>query len=228
MKGRLVGLSLVLCSVTPAPGATISDKLPACLSLNQASSIEASVMKGSPGTTELLARLAYAEGRSTGFPEDPLVYQGIAWGVTNRVRLGEASPQMRRRYGDGLRGVIFRKGQFNPALSPRSPYSADFLCPKHDSSWRRAIAAATTALRGAGNPFIQTDWERAHGLSLVVNFYYPASTQAKGPLAPWEASAELGLIGPVAIDGGLLQPERIRFYRLRQPPGDLAGRPPGE
>ncbi len=128
---------------------------------------------------------------------------------------------MRRLYADGVSGVIFRKGQFNPAVSPRSPYSGDFLCPRDATTWGLTVAAATRAVQGRGNPFIQSDWERARGLSLVVNFYYPASTQAKGPLAPWEGSPSLQFIGPVPMDGGVLEPGRIRFYRLTQPPGDL-------
>ncbi|MEI2780996.1 MAG: hypothetical protein V9H25_06920 [Candidatus Competibacter sp.] len=88
-------------------------------------------------------------------------YQAIAWGVMNRVRLGEASSAMRRRYGDGVAGVIFRKGQFNPAVSPRSPFSRDFLCPQDSARWGLAMEAAQIALRGRDNPFIQTAWERA-------------------------------------------------------------------
>jgi len=40
-----------------------------------------------PGDEELLARLVYAEARSTGFADDPRVARGIAWGAINRVRL---------------------------------------------------------------------------------------------------------------------------------------------
>ena len=106
------------------------------------------------------------------------MYQAIAWGTMNRVRLGEASAAMRQRYGAGVSGVIFKRGQFNPALSVRSPFSRDFLCPRDPTSWRQALDAARIALQGQDNPFIQTDWERRHGLSLVVNFYYPRSAQA--------------------------------------------------
>jgi hypothetical protein len=149
------------------------------------------------------------------------VYEAIAWGVMNRVRLGERSPTMRRRYGDGIAGVVFRKGQFNPALSARSRFSREFLCPSDLGSWQLAEAGAAAALRGVGNPFVQTEWERSHDVALVVNFYYPASEQARGPTAPWEGDAALRFIGDLTLAGGVLPAERVRFYRLVAPPGDI-------
>jgi hypothetical protein len=143
----------------------------------------------------------------------------------NRVRLGERSPTMRRRYGDGLAGVIFRKGQFNPAVSPRSQFSQEMLCPTDARTWALAEAAAEVALSGDDNPFVQTEWERRHGLSLVVNFYYPDSVQARGPLAPWEGNGGVRFVGDLALPGGILPPDRIRFYRLTAPPGDIAPGP---
>jgi len=55
----------------------------------------------------------------------------------------------------------------------------------------------------------------------VVNFYYPKSIQAEGPLPPWEGSKALAFIGYAQIEGRPLAAERIRFYRLTCPPGDL-------
>jgi len=199
--------------------------LPACLAVTDGETIEAAVRRHGPSSRELLSRLAHAEGRSTGHPTDPLVYEAIAWGVMNRVRLGERSPTMRRRYGDGLAGVIFRKGQFNPAVSPRSRFSREMLCPTDARTWAMAEAAAEVALAGDDNPFVQTEWERRHGLSLVVNFYYPDSVQARGPLAPWEGDGGLRFIGDLVLAGGILPPNRIRFYRLTVPPGDIAPGP---
>jgi len=161
-----------------------------------------------------------AVGACLRFADDHRVYQGIAWGVMNRVRLSEISATARRQYGGGVAGVIFKPQQFNPAVSLRSPFSKDFLCPQDPTRWRLAVEAARAALRGQDNPFIQTPWERRHGRSLVVNFYYPHSSQARGPLAPWEGSRALRFIGNPS-SGNLPPAERIRFYRLAQPPGDL-------
>jgi len=213
------GLGLLISLAVPSIGAAA---LPACLALAQGETIEAVVRRQDPPARELLARLAHAEGRSTGHPDDPLVYRGIAWGVMNRVRLGERSPTMRRRYGDGLAGVIFRQGQFNPAVSSRSRFSREMLCPTDARTWAMAEAAAEVALAGDDNPFVQTEWERRHGLSLVVNFYYPDSVQARGPLAPWEGDAGVRFVGDLALAGGILPASRIRFYRLTAPPGDIA------
>lgn len=201
-------------------GTAAAADLPACLTRTADETTRAAVMKVRPGDEELLARLAYAEGRSTGFADDPRVYRGIAWGVMNRVRLSEISPTARRQYGSGIAGVIFQPGQFNPAVSPRSPFSRDFLCPQDSARWWLAADAARAALLGRNNPLIQTPWEQRRGLSLVVNFYYPRSPQARGPLAPWESSRALRFIGDPPSDSGLPPAERIRFYRLAQPPGE--------
>ncbi len=201
---------------------TAGADLPTCLATTEGATIEAVVRRHAPMDQELLARLAHAEGRSTGHPNDPLVYEGIAWGVMNRVRLAERSPTLRRRYGTGLAGVVFRKGQFNPAVSSRSRFSRELLCPSDPATWRLADEAAARALRGQDNPFVQTGWERQHGLSLVVNFYYPGSEQAKGPHAPWEGDAGLRFVGDVRFATGVLPAEAIRFYRLTAPPRDVA------
>jgi hypothetical protein len=175
----------------------------------------------SVGDTELLARLVYAEATSTGSPTDPLVHKGIAWGAMNRVRLAAVSASSARSYGTGVRGVIFKSGQFNPAVSARSPFAAEFLCPQDEARWALADHAAAEAIAGEGNPFLSTDWERAYGLSLVVNFYYPASIQARGPLAPWESSGVVTFLGDVATAQGTIEAAKVRFYRLKVPPYDV-------
>jgi hypothetical protein len=201
-------------------GTSIAADLPACLTRAAGETTHTAIMKTGSADQELLARLAYAEGRSTGFADDPRVYQGIAWGVMNRVRLSEISAAARRQYGSGIAGVVFQPRQFNPAVSLRSPFSKDFLCPQDPARWRLAVDAAGVALRGQNNPLIQTPWERRYGRSLVVNFYYPQSSQARGSLAPWEGSRALRFIGDPPPGSGLPPAERIRFYRLAQPPNE--------
>ena len=221
MSGALKNVVRTLFLLLLSSGAAYAEDVPACLSSDPKASVESIVTAQNISDQELLSRLVYAEGLSTGFADDQMVYEAIAWGVMNRVRLGESSPGMRRAYGKGTHGVIFKKGQFNPAVSKRSPFSKAFLCPDHARHWRMAKEAARKANKGQRNPFIQTPWEKRYNLSLVVNFYYPQSIQAKGKLAPWESNKALTFIGDSMIDGKALPADRIRFYRLNYPPNDL-------
>ncbi len=212
-------LIILLCLSTAVCG--LAAGVPKCLSREPSDSVEFVAAKAKLSQKELLARLVYAEALSTGIGDNPLVHEAIAWGVMNRVRLAERSESMKKSYGSGVVGVMFRKGQFNPAVSPRSPFSRDFLCPKEHTLWKLAVTAAGKALAGERNPFIQTPWEQENHLSLVVNFYYPKSIQAKGPHPSWEGGGGLEFIGDVPIGDKLLPAEHIRFYRLAHPPADL-------
>ena len=194
---------------------------PRCLARDPSDTVEYVAAKAKLSPAELLARLVYAEALSTGIGDDPLVHEAIAWGVMNRVRLAERSESAKRSYGSGIRGVVFKKGQFNPAVSPRSPFSKDFLCPKERALWQMAVEAAGKAMAGGRNPFIQTPLEQDNGLSLVVNFYYPKSIQADGIHAPWEGGGGLEFIGDIMIGDKMLPAEHVRFYRLARPPADL-------
>ena len=213
-------LVIGLLCLAPSLGAAVAD-VPKCLTRDASDSIEFVAAKAKLSQKELLARLVYAEALSTGFGDAPLMHEAIAWGVMNRVRLAARSESMKKSYGSDIRGVVFRKGQFNPAVSTRSPFSRDFLCPKERTLWRLALEAAGKAMAGEKNPLIQTPWEQEHNLSLVVNFYYPKSVQAKGPYPPWEGSGGLEFIGDVMIGDKMLPAEHIRFYRLARPPADL-------
>jgi len=216
---------LPMGSLSPRADNEAPPPLPSCLSRATGETTQAALMKIHPGEEELLARLTYAEATSTGFADGPRVYGSIAWGVMNRVRLGAVSATARRQYGSGVAGVIFKPQQFNPAVSRKSPFSRDFLCPQDENRWPLAVNAARQALRGQDNPFIQTPWERQRGRSLVVNFYYPRSIQARGPLAPWEDNRALRFIGDPPPGSPLPPADRVRFYRLAQPPGDLVDLP---
>ena len=214
-----IGVIGLLC-LAFALSAAAAD-VPKCLPRDPSDSIEFVAAKARLSQKELLARLVYAEALSTGIGDDPLVHEAIAWGVMNRVRLAERSESMKKSYGSGIRGVIFKKGQFNPAVSPKSAFSKDFLCPKERTLWLLASAAAGKAMAGKKNPFIQTPWEQENNLSLVVNFYYPKSIQAKGSYPPWEDGGSLEFIGDVRIGDKLLPAEHVRFYRLARTPADL-------
>jgi hypothetical protein len=209
----------LLCLIPALCGAAAD--VPKCLARDASDSVEFLAAKAKLSPKELLARLVYAEALSTGIGDDPLVHEAIAWGVMNRVRLAERSESMKRSYGSGIRGVVFKKGQFNPAVSLKSPFSKDFMCPKERAIWRLSLEAAGKAMAGEKNPFIQTSWEQENHLSLVVNFYYPKSIQAEGPYPPWENGGGLEFIGDVMIGDKMLPAEHIRFYRLARPPADL-------
>ena len=203
----------------------VAAPLPECVEKAEGQTTEQALRSASTDERELLARLTYAESISTEHRDDPLVYKGIAWGTMNRVRLGVHSKSAAGRYGKGVWGVVFQPGQFNPAVSQRSRFSRLFLCPTDQASWDMAQAAADEALQGERNPFLQTDWEKEVGASLVVNFYYPDSTQAKGPLAPWENDGNLVFTGPVPTPDGMIDPAKVRFYRLRKIPKDFLRNP---
>jgi len=218
MLQHIAGIIILLLSTS---NISCAEALPACLSPNSGTSTESLIAFHSISDQELLTRLVYAESLSTGFGDDHLVYDSIAWGVMNRVRLGERSRSMQRAYGLGIHGVIFKKGQFNPAISKKSAFSKEFHCPRHAARWNMARKASETSIKGEDNPFIQTPWEKRNGLSLVVNFYYPHSTQAKGRFAPWEGNKSLIFIGDVRFGSNTLPALRIRFYRLKYPPTDV-------
>jgi hypothetical protein len=214
----VVSIIILLLSMS---NISFAEGVPSCLSPNAETNTESLIASHSISDQELLTRLVYAEGMSTGFGDDHLVYDAIAWGVMNRVRLGERSRSMQRAYGLGIRRVIFKKGQFNPAISKTSQFSKEFLCPEHAARWNMARNASETAIKGNCNPFIQTPWEKRNNLALVVNFYYPQSSQAKGRFAPWEGNKSLTFIGDLMLGTKTLPAVRIRFYRLKYPPTDM-------
>lgn len=216
---RILVIVVVFLSMILPVGHVPAAELPACLHLGKSPTVRSVIKANRIADEEVLTRLVYAESSSTGYPGDPAVYEAIAWGVMNRVRLGEAFPSKARIYGKGIRGVIFKEGQFNPAVSKRSRFSREFLCPSDRERWRMAEDAARKALAGSGNPFIEIPWEREHGLSLVTGFYYPHSIQAKSPLAPWEKSRALKFIGDVKVGSTILSGQKVRFYRLTSAPG---------
>ncbi len=218
---KIVPAVVMFLSAFLLPGYLIAGQPPVCLQPDNSSTVESMIEQCGIPEQEVLARLVYAEGISTGYADEPTVYEAIAWGVMNRVRLSEACPSKHVIYGRGIRGVAFKKGQFNPAVSRKSQFSREFLCPSNPAQWRMAEQAARKARAGEGNPFIQTPWEKKYGLSLVVGFYYPQSVQAKSPFAPWEKSKALKFIGDVRIGGEVLPAHKIRFYRLTSPPVDI-------
>lgn len=220
MKKILVAVTVLFSASLPF-GHVTAGELPACLQLGKSPTVQSVIEGNRIAQEEVLTRLVYAESISTGYADDQAVYEAIAWGVMNRVRLSEACPSKERIYGQGIKGVIFKEGQFNPAVSKRSQFSKEFMCPSDPARWHMAEQAARKALAGSGNPFIETLWEKEHGISLVVGFYYPHSIQAKTPLAPWEKNRALKFIGDVKVGDTVLSAQKVRFYRLTYTPRDV-------
>jgi len=169
------------------------------------------------GDLETLTRLVLAEGISTACLEgrESEVFGSIAWGVMNRVLLSEHYPKLARQFGRGVQGVIFKPGQFNPAVSKRSRFAAYFTCPlkapEASRLWPLALQAASQALNSPEkNPFVETAWEKEQGLSLVTHFYYPRSEQATVPPPAWASPKSKTLAKN-------LGPGCVQFFRVPKP-----------
>ncbi len=181
---------------------------------------------------ELLTRLVFTEGISTNYKNTKVckhshteIFEAIAWGVMNRVRLANASEKCKQKYGSGIKGVIFKTGQFNPSFSKHSRFAKLFLCPKLQKKnwvelWATALAAAQKAISFPElNPFLQTEWEREHHISLVSHFYYPSSRQARGKRPMWvdTSKKKTTQIKNLSIDGRKVDDRCISFFRLEKP-----------
>lgn len=166
---------------------------------------------------ELLGRLVLAEGTSSGVAENAQcephwreIYQAIAWGV--RARLAHGG------YGKGLRGVIFKPGQFRPAISERSRFASLFLCPDPSPRWREVLKLVHEVVRApiTASPFLQDAGaqaaERSSGVSRVNQFYYPLSSQATAQPPAW-AQKHTQRVRGLKVGGRLIPDECIWFYR---------------
>ncbi|HQJ09917.1 MAG TPA: cell wall hydrolase, partial [Deltaproteobacteria bacterium] len=218
MKKTLAAVAVLFCMSLPLENA-IAGELPACLHLGKSPTVRSVIEAGRIAEEEVLARLVYAESLSTGYADDQAVYEAIAWGVMNRVRLSRAFPSKARIYGSGIKGVIFKEGQFNPAVSKRSRFSKEFLCPSDKARWRMAELAALKALAGSGNPFIETPWEKEHGLSLPPGSRGILLSWAGGSLSRLDEAIERvsvfseGRTLTTAELAGLLHPSRQSLRR---------------
>ncbi len=94
------------------------------------------------------------------------------------------------KYVKRIKGVIFQKNQFNPAISEKSPYSVYFRCPNKAPNFQEHWKWATLAMRTAvdnpmDSPFIKSKWEKKNSIPLVSHFYYPLSKQASKTPPDW-------------------------------------------
>jgi hypothetical protein len=180
---------------------------------------------------ELLTRLIFAEGLSTNFSsheeckeKGPEIFEAIAWGVMSRVRMGEYSEKWSKKYGKGIKGVIFKKNQFNPAISKRSKYSHFFMCPQKSDDWKKfwgwAKIASTTVIQNPHkSPFIESKWEKKKLISTVSHFYYPLSKQATKSPPKWANKKKHGskLVYDLNINLKRIPEKCIMFFRHEKP-----------
>lgn len=191
------------------------DTTPACLNRLKDESNEEIVQREKLSDFEVLARLVFAEGISTNLKKcakyEGSIFSALAWGVQNRVALADANPRYARQFGLGLHGVIFKKAQFNPAVSKKSSYSRLFLCPTEHTQWKKfwelSKKAADQALSTPHlNPLPKS----------VTHFYYPQSSQATQPPVLWadlsKSAAQKAYMKDVKIGGTRYSNECLQFF----------------
>lgn len=197
---------------------------PACLQRKGDESNEELIRQHKLTDFEVLARLVFAEGISTNLEKcgkyGSSLFESLAWGVENRVALAKASPAYAKMFGTGIQGVIFKKAQFNPAVSKKSSYSKLFLCPTEHADWKKywaySAAAADKVLQNPKqNPFLKTGPQK-QGVSAVTHFYYPHSSQATQPPVAWadlnKEAAKKAYVKAVSIDGHAYSNECVQFF----------------
>ncbi|MEK2646181.1 hypothetical protein [Bdellovibrio sp. BCCA] len=196
---------------------------PECFKRQGDESNEVIVDKNKLTDFEILARLSFAESISTNMEKcekyGEAVFESIAWGVHNRVELAKNNPKWEKSFGKGYRGVIFKKAQFNPAVSKKSTYSKLFLGPTEHPLWKEYWKHATEAANKVvtspnENPFLKGP--KTSGVSAVTHFYYPQSTQATNPPVEWadltKTKAKNAYVKDVSISGTKFSNECVQFF----------------
>lgn len=109
---------------------------------------------------EIQARLVFAESLATQpecitGPQRTAIPQGIAWVLANRVR------DEKKRYGTGVRDVVFRKAQFRSSFGGCDVATrAHLLCPSKAGDgwqdlWKSSVQAVQAAQANENNPMPQ-------------------------------------------------------------------------
>lgn len=197
---------------------------PACLVRQKDESNEEIILAEKMTEFETLARLVFAEGISTNLIKcekyGASLFESLAWGVENRVALAKTSTRYAKMFGSGIHGVVFKKGQFNPAVSKKSSYSKLFLCPSQHPDWKKYWALATQAADKVvttpqKNPFLKNGPQK-NGVSAVTHFYYPQSTQATQPPVAWAdlsmSAAKKAYVDSIQIEGTRYSNECVQFF----------------
>lgn len=242
-------LSFYLISV----GNALASDVFACIprTPNQSSKEAVEHLEQSQGTKltekDLLTRLVFAETLSTNYFLDPQcdgqgasIAKAIAWGVMNRVRMGNPN-------WNSVRKAAFAPNQFAPAISSKSIFSDLFTCPNllqqdetrmnerikeqknrfenHAKKINREIfyskyipmtfkfakAATEEAFHGGID---KNPFVKSGVPSPVLNFYYPLSDDVKDLNPDWNRCNQP--LDKVDIDGTRLNPHCARFFHQMQ------------
>lgn len=135
---KIVPAVVMFLSAFLLPGYLIAGQPPVCLQPDNSSTVESMIEQCGIPEQEVLARLVYAEGISTGYADEPTVYEAIAWGVMNRVRLSEACPSKHVIYGRGIREWHSRKGNSIRPYPENRSFPGNFCArrTRHNGVWR--------------------------------------------------------------------------------------------
>ncbi|MBX9766439.1 MAG: hypothetical protein K2X47_04130 [Bdellovibrionales bacterium] len=173
---------------------------PICIEASATSSLENQFHSLNIEPSELLARLVWAESESlisgpTALAEKCeaqfVTYaKAIAWTVRARVELAKRNANLKKKFGSDWYGVVFKKDQFNPAVSKKSNFRKFFVCPQKSTRFLkywfavRELADKVTD-KHTLSPLVTTPFERSEGYSLIAHLYYPLSLQATTTPPTW-------------------------------------------
>ena len=221
---------LVISTIASAfPSVSQSEERdPICLESSSAESVESKFLSLNVEDAELLARLTWAETESLlsgpkagACVKNFDVYaKAIAWVVRARVDLARRNARHRKLFGSGWYGVIFKKGQFNPAVSRKSAFQKLFICPQKSSRflkhWLQTQELADKVLdKHSLSPLVATRFEMSEGYSLVSHLYYPLSSQATSEPPAWvrDLRARKLQVRGLKLDGLSLSDDCLWMFR---------------
>ena len=177
MKKTIIFKTAVLMAFFHVQVSYAQTSTPACLPMKKGENVKQTIENAGLEEAEVFNRLVFAEGISTEAHYDPVckeqldaLYEAIAWGVMNRVRMSEASSALRRKFGQGVNGVIFKANQFKPSTSKKSKFTKVFLCPQRFEGWKNFWDRASRVTRK-----VRTFLEKIHLFKLtgrrVIKFH---------------------------------------------------------
>lgn len=203
---------------------------PICMENAASPSLESQFHHLSIEPAELLARLVWAEMESliSGPNAKPnkcaakfeTYAKAIAWTVRARVELSKRYPHLRKQFGADWYGVVFKKDQFNPAISKKSEYRKFFICPQKSprflKHWKGTHELADKVTdKHTLSPLVTTPLELSEGYSLIAHLYYPLSQQTTKIPPEWVTALERTKqnVRELKFDGITLGDECLWLFR---------------